>query len=238
MSLGFFIANGVSSKDFNTYLTDAGVYGIAERDTSKISIQGKNGDLLLDNGRYKNKKMTYPALIIENFKENFENLLDFLVSQKGYIRLEDSFLPDMYVLARYSGETNPKKMVDTSKKGSFVLTFDRKPQKFIKEGDKAIILEDSGTIKNQYNQDALPLIRAYGTGSFSIGDISVQITSANGYTDIDCELQEAYKDDFETNCNSNIVLTNDVFPKLVKGSNLVTMSGITKLEIKPRWWKL
>ena len=193
---------------------------------------------MLDNGRYKNKKMTYPALIIENFKENFESLLDFLVSQKGYIRLEDSFLPDMYVLARYSGETNPKKMVDTSKKGSFVLTFDRKPQKFLKEGDKAIILEDSGTIKNQYNQDALPLIRAYGTGSFSIGDISVQITSANGYTDIDCELQEAYKDDFETNCNSNIVLTNDVFPKLVKGSNLVTMSGITKLEIKPRWWKL
>lgn len=238
MSLGYFIANGISSKDFDVYLTDAGTYGIAERDTSKISIQGRNGDLILDNGRYKNKKMTYPAIIIKDFAENFQNLLDFLVSQKGYIKLEDSFLPDIYVMARYSGETNPKKMVIDSKKGSFILTFDRKPQKFLKEGDRAITLTTNGNIYSKYNQDALPIIRAYGTGTFSIGGVAIQITSANGYTDIDCELQEAYKDSFSTNCNGNIVLTNGVFPKLVKGTNTITISGITKLEIKPRWWKL
>ena len=182
--------------------------------------------------------MTYPSLIIKDFAENFQNLLDFLVSQKGYIKLEDSFSPDIYVMARYSGETNPKKMVIDAKKGSFILTFDRKPQKYLKEGDIPITLTTNGNIYSQYNQDALPLIRAYGTGSFSIGGVSVQITAANGYTDIDCELQEAYKDNFSTNCNGNIVLTNGTFPKLVKGANNITMSGITKLEIKPRWWKL
>ena len=66
----------------------------------------------------------------------------------------------------------------------------------------------------------------------------MQITSASSYTDIDCDLQECYKDSLATNCNGNVVLTSGSFPKLNPGTNAVTLSGISKLVITPRYWIL
>jgi phage-related protein len=84
--------------------------------------------------------------------------------------------------------------------------------------------------------DAKPLIRAYGTGYFSISGIRVNINSANVYTDIDCELQEAYKGTI--NCNGNITLVNGEFPILKSGENLIVISGLSKIELTPRWWTI
>ena len=108
----------------------------------------------------------------------------------------------------------------------------------VKNGNQLIAINSASSIFNQYEERALPLIRAYGTGSFTIGDVTVQITSANSYTDIDCETMEAYKDTMATNCNGNIVLTNGEFPYLDPGTNSISMSGITQLDIYPRWWIL
>ena len=118
------------------------------------------------------------------------------------------------------------------------MQFNCKPQRFLKEGEYSIEFTSAGSIFNQYDTVALPLIRAYGTGTFTIGNVTVQITTANDYTDIDCDLQEAYKDTLATNCNANIVLSNGKFPSLNPGNNNISMTGITKLEIIPRWWIL
>lgn len=96
----------------------------------------------------------------------------------------------------------------------------------------------AGSIFNDYLQEAKPLIRAYGTGSFTIGDCTVTINSANVYTDIDSDLEECYKDNLSTNCNGNVTLTSGTFPTLPSGENDISMSGITKLIIYPRWWIL
>ena len=50
------------------------------------------------------------------------------------------------------------------------------------------------------------------------------------------EDEQAYKDTLATDCNANIVLTNGKFPSLKNGANQITISGLTKLEITPRWW--
>ena len=60
------------------------------------------------------------------------------------------------------------------------------------------------------------------------------ITSADQYTDIDCEIMDAYKG--ATNCNGNIRTTDNKFPVLRAGQNNITKSGISRLEITPRWW--
>lgn len=236
--LGYFVANNKMSSDFGVYLSDAGIYGIAERDVETISIQGRNGDLIRDNGRYKNKSITYPCIIPENFDDNFKALVNYLVTQEGYFRLEDSFNSTYYMLARYVGGTDPIRVVTDGKQGTFVLEFDRKPQKFLVEGEYPITVTGNTTILSSCDQVAKPLIRAYGTGIFAVNGKRVQITSADSYTDIDCDLQEAYKDTLATNKNANVVLLDDVFPTLISGENIITLSGITKLEITPRWWIL
>ena len=116
------------------------------------------------------------------------------------------------------------------------MTFDCDARRFLKNGDNIITLTANGSIFNPTYFDAKPLIRAYGTGSFTINDITVTITSANVYTDVDCEIMDAYKG--TTNCNSNISTTNNEFPALRPGANNITLSGITKLEITPRWWTI
>ncbi len=233
----YIVYNGKSFLDFGVFISGAGTYDAPERDTSKVEIVGRNGDLTLDNGRYKNIKVKYPAFVISNFSENVEALRNYLLTQSGYVRLEDTYHPEEFRLAKISGGFTTKPVAQLIA-GEFDLEFDCYPQRFLKSGEAAVEFSAAGTIINKYLTEAKPLIRAYGTGSFTIGGVTVQITSANSYTDIDCDLQEAYKDTLATNCNANIVLTNGVFPTLKAGSNAITLSGISKLEITPRWWVL
>ena len=231
------IFNSKSLKDYGVYISGSGTYNAAERDVETIEIAGRNGELTLDNGRYKNISLTYPAFIIRDYNENVQALRNYLLSQKGYLRLEDTYHPEEFRLARWAGDFSADPIAELYA-GNFKLTFDCYPQRFLKEGENPIEVTQATTIKSLNLVPALPLIRAYGTGSFSIGGVAIQITSANSYTDIDCELQEAYKDTLATNCNGNIVLTNGVFPQLAPGDNAITLSGITKLIITPRWWRL
>ena len=69
----------------------------------------------------------------------------------------------------------------------------------------------------------------------SFSESTMTISSANSYTDIDCDIMDAFKG--STNCNGNI---SGSFPTLAPGDNTVDLpsSGITKIEIIPRWWVL
>lgn len=229
--------NNKSLADYGVYISGKGVFNAPERDTESIKIPGRNGELTIDNGRYNNLALTYPAFIIRDLKTNIQGLRNHLLSQRGYVRLEDDYYPEEYRLAKWVGEFEADPIAELYA-AKFDLTFSCYPQRFLKSGEQQIELTAATTIYNEYFTTALPLIRAYGTGSFSIGGIAVQITSASSYTDIDCELQEAYKDSLATNCNGNVVLTNGEFPKLKPGDNAITLSGITKLIITPRWWIL
>lgn len=228
----YFIFNGISSKDFGVYISGSGTFSGSERDVTTFQIPGRNGDLTLDNGRYKNRSLKYPAFIYRNFDLNVEGLRNWLLADPGYKRLEDSYHPDEFYLARYSGnfEVNADEAL---RAGDFDLTFNCYPQRFLKSGEFPIEVTAATSIINDTSQTAKPLIRAYGTGSFTIGGATLTISTASTYTDIDCDIMEAYKG--STNCNGNI---SGTFPVLMPGENSVTITGITKLEITPRWWIL
>lgn len=234
--IGEITLNGKSSKDFQAYLTDAGLYGMPERDTQSIQIEGRSGDLIIDNGRYKNKPISFPCVIIKDFDVNFSAFIGYILNQRGYIRIESSFKPDEFLLCRYKGEVEPKTSL-FGDMGSFKIEFDRKPQRYIKEGEKPIIFDSDAQLLNQYTGIALPLVRVYGTGALTIGDATITINSVNEYVDIDCEIEDAYKDTI--NCNADIVLNSNKFFELKPGiNNIIIDENITKIEIIPRWWRL
>lgn len=227
--------------DVDTRAFGVGIFGdqlakAPERDQEFVKVPGRDGDLILDNGRYNNITVSYKAYIIDNYNENIKGLRNALMSRKGYQRLQDTVNPEQYRLAKaIPFEIDEHGVLRAAE---FTMQFICKPQRFLVDGDIPIEVTGATSLLNQYEESAKPLIRAYGTGSFAIGDVSVQITSANEYTDIDCELQEAFKDTLATNCNSNIILHQEVFPLLAHGENEITLDGITKLEITPRWWIL
>ena len=227
--------------DIDTRTYHVGIYGdqlagMPERDQEFVKVPGRDGDLILDNGRYNNITVSYKAYIIDDYDTNIKGLRNALLSKKGYTRLQDTIHPDEFRLAKaLPFDVNEHGVL---RAGEFTLQFNCKPQRFLVEGEHPIEVTTNTTINSSCEEIAKPLIRAYGTGSFSIGGIAVQITSASGYTDIDCDLQECFKDTLATNCNGNVMLTNGKFPQLNPGENAITLSGITKLEIIPRWWIL
>lgn len=84
--------------------------------------------------------------------------------------------------------------------------------------------------------DALPFLRVYGTGILGIGSHTITITAADVYTDIDCEMMDCFKG--SANKNQYVQFSGNDFPTLKPGVNGFTFSGITKVEVKPRWWSV
>lgn len=233
----FIIFNGKSFMDYGVFISGDGTFNAPERDTTNIEIPGRNGTLTIDNGRYKNLPVKYPAFIVHDFNTNIEGLRNFLLTQNGYGRLEDTYHPEEFRKAKPTGGFTTKPIAELYA-GEFDLEFDCYPQRFLKAGELPVSFTAAGNLNNKYLTEAKPLIRAYGTGSFTLGGVTVQITAANTYTDIDCDLEECYKDTLATNRNNYVVLTSGSFPVLKPGDNQITLSGISKLEIMPRWWVL
>lgn len=230
--------NGKALSDFGVEVKGDAVYNAPARDVESISIPGRNGYLLIDNGRYSNIKVDYPAYILRTFRDPsfFDAFRAFMLANTGYHRIEDTYHPEEYRIGRLASEISPN-VYERGYAGEFSITFDCKPQRFLKDGEQTITFEQAGSIQNFTLFDAKPLLRVYGFGTFGIGSDTVTIISADEYTDIDCELMDAFKG--ATNCNGNIVLNSGRFPVLTPGANGVSLgSGITKIEITPRWYTL
>ena len=225
----------INTKNFNAFVSGESTFVTAERDIEVIPIPGRNGTLSVDNGRFHNVSIVYPCFIVDSFRANYDALRAAFLSESGYNKLIDTYDPDHYRRARYTAAIDPE-MTQLNRHGKFDLAFDCDPRRFLVSGDKVVTFSANGNIKNPTLYNALPFIRAYGTGYFEISGVRVTITSANIYTDIDCELQEAYKG--STNCNGNITLDNGEFPKLIPGINQVTISGISRIELTSRWWTI
>ena len=225
----------INTKNFNAFVSGESTFVTAERDIEVIPIPGRNGTLSVDNGRFHNVSIVYPCFIVDSFRANYDALRAAFLSESGYNKLIDTYDPDHYRWARYTAAIDPE-MTQLNRHGKFDLAFDCDPRRFLVSGDKVVTFSANGSIKNPTLYNALPFIRAYGTGYFEISGVRVTITSASTYTDIDCELQEAYKG--STNCNGNITLNNGEFPKLIPGVNQVTISGLSRIELSPRYWTI
>lgn len=134
------IFDGKNLEDFGVCAVGRGSYGAPARDVEIVHVPGRNGDVVFDNGSYLNAVVTFPDCSIQdNFSENFKALRNFLMQKKGYCRLETDYFPDEYRLARLSGGLEPS--VHTARNnnsGTFTLTFDCRPQRWLKSGEKVI----------------------------------------------------------------------------------------------------
>lgn len=237
MEINYFYFDGKCSRDFETYISGSQTYNLPERDVSMLSVPGRNGDLVQDNGRWKNFSFGYPAFIYRDFEKNAQGLKSWLAGVRGYKRLEDSYHPDYFRLAAFTGSLEFE-MSQLNRAGQFEIRFDCKPQKFLKLGETPIEVTSGSILLNEWFE-SLPLIRLSGSGEsqISIGNKTIKILDTRKNTVIDCDLQNAYAGNI--NLNNKIELNNYEFPSLLPGENKIVLSGgITKAEIIPRWWTI
>ena len=173
------VFGGVNSADFGIYISGEGVFNAPERDVEMIEIPGRNGALALDKGRFKNISVTYPAFNYEpNDYDTFaERLADFrnaICAQRGYQRLEDTFHPDEYRMAAYVGglEIKPVKYNTASE---FNITFDCKPQRWLKSGENAITVASGDVVTNPTLFESSPMLEVTGYGSVNLNGYEIEI---------------------------------------------------------------
>lgn len=148
------IFGGINSADYNVWISGSDTFSAPERDVEVVSVPGRNGDLVIDNGRWNNISITYPAFIPKGFENQFNYFRSVICRKTGYQRLEDTYHPDEYRMARLAGGLSPSKVGAFLRNGDFSLTFNCKPQRFLKIGDEPIQIlipfVSSGKIESHY----------------------------------------------------------------------------------------
>lgn len=236
-----FFFDGQSSSDYGMIISGAGTFNAPQRDVEIVSVPGRNGDLIIDNGRYLNTTVTYPVSIFRDFPDKASAARSWLMSQSGYRRLEDDYHPDHFRLAAFNGpmDFDVKLM---NRIGEATLKFNCKPQRFLKSGEHPVVVTRGMYLYNPTAFSALPLITVYGSGggALIVGGVTVTIKELTDQLTLDCELQDAYRhvgDGAPENKNGCIYAPK--FPVLQPGDNQILFYGdITGATIIPRWWEL
>lgn len=130
------VFNGVDlGKECDMFVLGKGVFGAPSRDVTQIHVPGRNGDILIDNGGWNNVDVTYSSCcILSNFRENAAKLRGYLMANPGYHELTDPYNPDEVRYAEFRGPFTPEAFTARGNNaGMFDLTFNCKPQRFLRE---------------------------------------------------------------------------------------------------------
>ena len=233
MSRGKVYFGGTDLSTFGVYVSGGGTFDAPVRAYDTVEVPGRDGSVILSEKRLENIELTYPSFMYSNYKAGMRLLRSFLLSKIGYQRLTDTYHPDEFRLAVYQGGLETE-TVEKLNAGHFDLVFNCKPQRWLISGETPVEFTAAGTINNPTYLPALPLLRAYGTGKFTLNGTEVQITAADVYTDIDCDVMECFKG----SDNKNGMVRLSEFPILSPGNNSISLDGISKLVITPRWFVL
>ena len=233
----FFMFGPLKSIDYGVWISGEGTFNRPKRAYTEKTIPGRNGTLLIDEGRFLNVDLVYPAFIADDMPGRIDAFLNDLASMTGYQRLEDTYHPYEFRMAQFTGEVKVQTEGYMNRHGGFNISFNTMPQRYLKSGEKAIAFTANGTILNRTQMPSKPFLRVFGSaaGTLGIGSQTITISAIDGYVDIDCEIMDAYKG--TTNCNGNVEFTGPItIPAGVNGIELT--GGITKVEISPRWYIL
>lgn len=154
-----FVFDGMSSLAFDAWVYRVNDYDGAEKQLSTASIPGRSGDVVLDGYRFGNVSQEYDVVIFEDFDRNYKNLRAFLMSRSGYCRLEDTFHPEEFYEAYYDAAMVPT-VTRNGKMGKIRLRFQRKPQRWLKSGERPIVMASyTEYVENDGYFPSYPLVK-------------------------------------------------------------------------------
>ncbi|MBC5728144.1 phage tail family protein [Ruminococcus sp. NSJ-71] len=234
--LPFLMFKDHSSLEFGLLINSKGSYKGASRDVTYTSVPGRSGDLITDNGRYKNIDIKYKLTLLNTTQRAFTELTHqikgWLLSEQGYFRLWDSYDDKYYRLGSYSDEVDIEQ--ELRDLGEVDLAFNCKPFKYSFEGQKPVVFTAAGSLYNAEFYPSSPYIKITGSGTvtLTVNNDSFTFTDIDGYIEVDSDIMNAYKGTEPQNNK----MTGSGFPTLLPGNNAISWVGdVEKLEIVPRW---
>lgn len=240
-----------STKDLGLVIQAPPVYEFPAKEVTITHIPGRNGDIVIDTDSFKNVTRTYSIASVfkpgTDFVANSEKIIKWLTSKEGYQRLEDSYDPEVYRLAVFKNNGSLQNYYD--KATALNITFECKPQRYLKVGEKEVSEETSLlTIENPTAMTSLPKLKVEGisTGTennrkvimCSVEDKNQNVTSNVTLSDLssttvilDSEKQTA-EDALGNNIAKSVGLNGSSFPKLKEGINKIKIDKYSEIPLQ------
>ena len=223
-----FTFDGQNSGSYDVYITGEAVYNAPERTVEMITIPGRDGDFVLDKGRYENIPVKYPAGMYGDdqsaFAAKVRAFRNMMASRVGYCRLEDEYNPDEYRLAVYKSglDVDP---VPFQRAGEFEILFDCKPQRFLKSGEAAVAVANNGKLTNPTLHASKPLLEVEGYGTINLGSEKIKISNKTiGHTQLSEDVHDYTGVAGTMSLVSNISIPGD----LLAAGDLITLEARTQ----------
>lgn len=164
--------NGICSNDLGVIIEHYPRVIFPEKKLITYDVPGRNGTEVIDTGVFSNYDQQYEVFFDSKFKGGLNatipQIASWLLGENGYCRLEDSYFPEYY---RYAIVKNGHEFLSYfNEYGRGTLTFNCKPERFYKTGERKMAILNGQTIHNPSGFKAQPIY--YFTGNIS----SVQLT--------------------------------------------------------------
>jgi len=232
---------GTSNKDVGMIVEHYPRVIIPQRLQEIQQVPGRNDAIVLPTGAFQNYEQQYQVFLdakyIGGLEQAMPKVIDWLLGNEGYHRLEDSYFPDVYRMAYYSGGSEFVSMFNEYGEGT--LSFNCAPEKYYKFGEREIILEKNQVLRNPSAFAALPLIYITGnsalSGTLSFNGNIVTITEVPASATIDVKAHRIY--------NGAVSYSNKLSGsyddlKLGKETEITWSGGIRTVKLIPRWWTI
>jgi phage-related protein len=227
--MNYFVINDTlnSRTDIGLRITEPPVLPTSERIVQKIEVDGREGSLTVLKG-WKDADISFKAALIgADIRSRYREVT-------AQIRAAESvwFSNDPTVYYKVKVATVGALDMKLSQLGEFAVTFNCAPFKYLRNVG-TITRTTSGAVTNPGTVYSLPRIKVYGSGTRNL-TINGKLVTLNLLTSpltLDSDIKECFFGDTA----QNQLMTGD-FPRLEVGSNTMTLgTGITKVEIEPRW---
>ena len=224
-----FILDGTinSRTDFGLRITQVPIVPTPGRVIETIEVDGREGDLTLLKG-WKDMTFSLKAVIWAKDVWNVWRTISPRILNANTISFSND--PSVFYKIKTIQASGLTQVLSTM--WEFELEVTCLPFRY-KVGVPIINRTSSGTVTYSGNVFSLPRIKVYGSGTrtLTINGKPIVLNLQSEYLIIDSELKECYYGDVAT----NNLMTGD-FPEFRVGSNTVTLgTGISKVEIEPRW---
>lgn len=234
--MAFFTFNGKSNEEFYLRIGEGLSYVSSSNDIERITVPGRDGDLLVDNRRRSAVEQPIPLNLVKEkglVTDIIPAITDWL-SVKGYQDMTFSWDKDHIYKGAYlegfSVEETLKQFGKTN------LTFLLQPIKYRKDGMTKITLSNGGTVTGKGNVQAQPIItiRGNGEGVLTINGRQTKFKNVQAAITFDMQKKMVYSGP-QAAWDKVVRAPQYVMPYLDPGANKISWTGSFTVELVPYW---
>lgn len=222
---------GIRSDDLNLVIEHYPTRLFPERSYEVIEVPGRDGEVIIDNGNFKNYRQSYSAFIDSydpedpRYQRIARNVASWLLGNPGYQRLEDSYDPEFYRMAYYSGGSEFSNWFNTYGRGT--IEFSCAPRRFYKIGEEPVEVTSSTELVNPSVFLSDPIYVIPGS-SITVNNHTMNFGSSGVIIDVE-------KHTAKTSLGASVTVISGNYEDLKLGKHNTFGGNYT---VTPRWWAI